>query len=110
MKPSTVLLALSLAAPVSSVAADDWGGPDKTKHFAVSAVLGTLSAMHYENKWRAFGVALIPGLLKELYDSGQPGNHFSGKDMTANALGAAVGVQIGHWIVTRDGIGYQAAF
>lgn len=109
MKPSTVLLALSLAAPVSGFA-DDWSGPDKTRHFVVSAVLGTLSAMHYENKWRAFGVALIPGLLKELHDSGQPGNHFSGKDMAANALGAAVGVQIGHWIVTRDGIGYQAAF
>lgn len=101
------LLAASacLALFPSAQAADDWSGADKRAHFAVSAVLGTAAAMHYENKWTAFGVAMIPGLLKELTD-----NRFSGKDLAADALGAALGVQLGHWIVTRDGVGYRAAF
>jgi putative lipoprotein len=110
MKPYSLLCVLCLVFPVSAYAADDWNGPDKTRHFALSAMIGTLSAMHFESKWKAFGVALIPGLLKEVHDGSQADNHFSGKDLVADAVGAAVGVQIGHWLVTRDGIGYQAAF
>lgn len=95
----------SLAGMTHAQAADDWNDADKVKHFTVSAVLGTAAAMHFENKWTAFGVAMIPGVLKELADS-----RFSGKDLAADALGAALGVQLGHWIVTRNGVGYRAAF
>lgn len=107
MKALVVPLALAagLVLTSSAQAADDWNGADKGAHFAVSAVLGTAAAMHFEDKWTAFGVAMIPGLLKELTDS-----RFSGKDLAADALGAGLGVQIGHWIVTRDGVGYRAAF
>lgn len=107
MKALMTLLAAGagLALMPSAQAADDWDGADKSTHFAVSAVLGTASAMHFENKWTAFGVAMIPGLLKEMTDS-----RFSGKDLAADALGAALGVQFGHWIVTRNGVGYRAAF
>jgi uncharacterized protein YfiM (DUF2279 family) len=94
----------------SEAAADKWNSSDKAEHFVVSAAIGTLSAIHIENKWHAFGVALIPGLVKELYDASQPRKRFSGKDMAINVLGAAVGVQIGHWIVTRDGVGFAAVF
>ena len=110
MKTTISLLALCLFASVAPSYADDWGGSDKAQHFAFSAVFGTLSAMHFESKWKAFGVAMIPGLLKEIHDDSQAGNQFSGKDLAADALGAAVGVHFGHWIVTRRGIGYQAAF
>lgn len=110
MKPGALFLAFFLLIPAAANAADKWDSPDKAEHFAVSAAIGTLAAMHYENKWKAFGVALIPGLLKEIYDGSQDNKRFSGKDMAINALGAAVGVQIGHWIVTRDGVGYSAAF
>ncbi len=110
MKKSVCLLAFCLLAPAASMAADDWSSSDKALHFGISAGFGTLSAMHFENKWTAFGVAMLPGLLKEIHDSGQTGNRFSGKDLAADALGAAVGVQFGHWIVTRRGVGYQAAF
>lgn len=105
-----LLLAIFLSLPAAANAADKWDSPDKAEHFAISAAIGTLSAMHYESKWKAFGVALIPGLVKELYDGAQDNKRFSGKDMAINALGAAVGVQIGHWFVTRNGVGYQAAF
>ncbi len=100
-----LLTVACLAGHAPAQAADDWNGADKAKHFAVSAVLGTASAMHFENKWTAFGVAMIPGVLKEITDS-----HFSSKDLAADALGAALGVQLGHWIVTRNGVGYRAAF
>ena len=109
MKSSSRLLALCLLASTPAVA-EEWSGADKAQHFALSAAFGTLSAMHFENKWTAFGVAMIPGLLKEIHDGSQAGNRFSGKDLAADALGAAVGVQFGHWIVTRNGVGYQAAF
>jgi len=112
MKTLAALLAslALLATTAPARASDDWNGPDKAKHVAVSAVFGTLSAMHFENKWTAFGVAMIPGMAKEIYDSGRANNHFSGKDLAADALGAALGVQLGHWIVTRNGVAYQAAF
>ncbi|MDO9226051.1 MAG: hypothetical protein Q8M09_17525 [Pseudomonadota bacterium] len=103
--PSLFATAACLATFTSAQAADDWGGADKAQHFAVSAVLGTASAMHFEDKWVAFGVAMIPGVLKEITDS-----RFSGKDLAADALGAALGVQLGHWIVTTRGVGYRAAF
>lgn len=111
MKTLSSLISASLiAAAPAAQAADEWFGADKTKHFAVSAVLGAATGMHFENKWTAFGVAMIPGLLKEISDSGQANNHFSGKDLAADALGAAIGVQFGNWLVTQRGIGYRAAF
>ena len=105
-----LLASLTFIVASPALAADDWNGADKGKHFAVSALLGTASAMHFEDKWVAFGVAMIPGVLKEIADSSRDNGHFSGKDLAADALGAALGVQLGHWIVTRNGIGYRAAF
>jgi uncharacterized protein YfiM (DUF2279 family) len=110
MKSTICLLLLSMLACNTASAADDWNGSDKAQHFALSAVFGTLSAMHFENKLTAFGVAMLPGLLKEMHDDSQAGNQFSGKDLAADALGAVVGVHFGHWIVTRRGVGYQAVF
>ncbi len=107
---ATLFAAVCLASFSSAWAADDWNGADKAKHVAVSAVLGTVSAMHFEDKWTAFGVAMIPGVLKEIADSQQSRNHFSGKDLAADALGAALGVQLGNWMVTTRGVGYRAAF
>jgi len=112
MKTLTPLLAaIALAASFTSAqAADDWNGADKGKHFAVSAALGTASAMHFEDKWVAFGVAMIPGVLKEVADSSRTNGRFSSKDLAADALGAALGVQLGNWLVTTRGVGYRAAF
>ncbi len=112
MKAFAVFLAcLALPAGITPAsAADRWDGRDKAEHVAVSAVLGTITSLHFEDKWTAFGVAMIPGVAKEIYDSQQKGNHFSGKDLTADALGAAFGVQFGHWMLTRNGATYRAAF
>ncbi|MCE3000041.1 MAG: hypothetical protein ACK59Y_02455 [Betaproteobacteria bacterium] len=53
-------------------------------------------------------MAMIPGLLKEISDSQKSNNHFSGKDMAANALGAALGVQFGNWIITSRGLAFRS--
>ncbi len=109
--PSSLLAAVAaFSFTTATLAADEWSGSDKIKHVAVSAALGTASAMHFEDKWVAFGVAMIPGVLKEVADSTRKNNHFSGKDLVADALGAALGVQLGNWIVTTRGVGYRAAF
>ncbi|MDD5390175.1 MAG: hypothetical protein PHD37_12565 [Gallionellaceae bacterium] len=109
--PSSLLAAVAAVSfATTALAADEWNGSDKIKHVAVSAAFGTASAMHFEDKWVAFGVAMIPGVLKEVADSTRKNNHFSGKDLVADALGAALGVQLGNWIVTTRGVGYRAAF
>lgn len=103
--PLSLASALLISTP--ALANDD---SDKLKHFAVSFALGTASGAYFENKWTAFGVAMIPGLLKEISDSQKSNNHFSGKDMAANALGAALGVQFGNWIITSRGLAFRSTF
>lgn len=104
---TTLTLATSLLISTPALANDD---SDKLKHFAVSFALGTASGAYFENKWTAFGVAMIPGLVKEISDSQKSNNHFSGKDMAANALGAALGVQFGNWIITSRGLTFRSTF
>lgn len=91
-------------------AADTWDGADKAKHFGVSALIGVATGMTIENRWSAFGVAMLPGLAKEIADSQKSNGHFSGKDLAADALGAVLGVHLGRWIVTPRGVAYQSAF
>jgi uncharacterized protein YfiM (DUF2279 family) len=108
---TTLTLAASLFISTPAFAGDDdWNDSDKLKHFAVSFVLGTASGAYFENKWTAFGVAMIPGLIKEISDSQKSNNHFSGKDLAADALGAALGVQLGNWIITSRGLKFQSSF
>lgn len=104
---TTLTLASALLISTPALANDD---SDKFKHAAVSFALGTASGAFFENKWTAFGVAMIPGLVKEISDSQKSNNHFSGKDMAANALGAALGVQFGHWIITSRGLTFRSTF
>lgn len=43
-------------------------------------------------------------------DSRKNDNHFSGKDLVANAIGAAMGVQLGHWLITSRGLTFRSSF
>ena len=84
-----------------ALADDPWWAEDKGLHLAVSGALG---AGVYTTLWLAGDdprplrlvlsttLALLPGLAKEIYDSGQPNNFFSGKDMLWNTVGAVAGV------------------
>lgn len=88
-------------------------GRDKLLHFAVSTGLGasaatvfcTLSDDPPSLRLTLAGIsALLPGLAKEIYDSGQPGNHFSGADLGFNLLGVLAGtatVALVGWLLNR---------
>ena len=115
MKRYAIILAASMLLPNLAIAQDKWSGADKKMHFGVSAVLGFAAVNQWpDDKPKAFMVAMIPGLLKEVSDAQKGGTGFSGKDLVANALGAAVGVYAGGWMISRrDGatvVAYQTLF
>ena len=73
---------------------------DKTAHFGLSALFGAgaETVLHYRTDLEsvdrvAVGTLLgsVPGLAKEIADSQQDGNEFSGSDLTADVAGAFFG-------------------
>lgn len=89
---------------VSESRADEWTGRDKAQHAQVSALAGAISGALIEDRWAAFGVAMVPGLVKEIHDARPGGSGFSWRDLTADAVGAGIGVQAGHCIVIAQRI------
>lgn len=112
----TLLSAFALLASLSNAAAacgsrnDDWTGSDKAAHFGVSLALGVGASRLSDDTWTAFGLALVPGVAKELYDGTRDCNRFSWKDMAWNAAGAYVGVRTGNWLLGPSGVSYRMAF
>jgi putative lipoprotein len=113
------VLKTALAAPIMGLSmllapclthADEWTGEDKQLHFAVSAVLGVAAYSQTHERATAFGWAMLPGILKEVADSQQESNQFSGKDLAWDAAGAFVGVQAGHWMIGPDRVSWVKAF
>ncbi len=113
---ATLIPAFALLATLSSSAAacgphnDDWTGSDKAAHFGVSLALGVGASRLADDTWTAFGLALVPGVAKELYDGTRDCNRFSWKDMAWNAAGAYVGVRTGNWLLGPSGVSYRMAF
>ena len=83
--------------------ADDWTGPDKTKHVAVSAAIASTVTMATGSENTGFAVALGVGLAKEVWDSKHAGHEASIKDLAADALGAYVGSKFGGWMIAKTG-------
>lgn len=113
MKNLTILFLLAgLAGGAQACGAhhDDWTGSDKAAHFGVSLALGVGASRLSDDTLTAVGLALVPGLAKELYDSQQDCNRFSWKDMAWNAAGAYIGVRAGNWILGPSGASYRIAF
>jgi putative lipoprotein len=80
-----------------------WSVQGGKEHFIVSTALGFGCANVFQDSaMKAFGCAMVPGLIKEVIDSRQEGNKFSASDMGFNALGAALGVSGGRWMLTRS--------
>ena len=71
---------------------------DKQVHMAYSAALGAASRAVIADPWTAFGVSMLPGLYRELWR----GECFSFQDMAYNALGAAVGTEAMHLVLTPN--------
>ena len=96
-------LALAASAPARA-AADDWWGADKAYHLGASfaiagAVYGGLALSSKDGPAvrlvLSATLALVPGVAKEIYDSGQPGNSFSLRDLTWDLVGVVLGVAAG---------------
>ena len=86
---------------------DAWFGIDKIKHFFMSAFIESLtySALqaarvnHRTALGGAIGVTMAIGVGREIHDKRTPGNIFSVRDLTWDAIGAAAGaVMLSHTI------------
>ena len=94
-----VCLAVNVICVQTAVARDSWLGIDKIKHFFISAFLESVSysalqAAHVNRRPAlagAIGVSAAFGVARELHDKRTPGNHFSYRDLTWDALGIAAG-------------------
>ena len=100
------LIAATLAlSSITATAQDSWTGQDKAMHFGVSYVLGIAAGNQWprpNDRWKAIGIATIPGLLKEFSDSSKGGSGFSGKDLVWDVIGATAGVYSAHWLIGRQ--------
>jgi len=90
-------LAVNIIYAQTAVARDSWFGIDKIKHFFISAFIESVSysALQAARVKRrpaltgAIGVSAALGVARELHDRRTPGNRFSYRDLTWDALGAA---------------------
>jgi uncharacterized protein YfiM (DUF2279 family) len=81
---------------------DSWFGMDKLKHFFLSAFIESVSysalqAAHVRHRAAmggAIGVTMAVGVSRELHDRRIPGNLFSIRDLTWDALGATAGAAL----------------
>lgn len=69
---------------------------DKQVHLGYSAGIGAATRTFIRDPWAAFGVAILPGLYREAFNSN---SCFSNEDMVYNIVGAALGVASDHWII-----------
>lgn len=95
MKIAIVLLAL--AGP--ACAQDSWGGADKREHFIIGSIIGAVGTGVSGSMWTGFAIGAGAGVLKESLDTQKTGGKFSGKDVAATMLGAAVGVAVGGLVI-----------
>jgi uncharacterized protein YfiM (DUF2279 family) len=92
-------LATNLVFAQTAVARDSWFGVDKIKHFFISAFIesmtySALQAAHVKRRpalTGAIGVTAAIGVGRELHDRKKPGNRFSYRDLTWDALGIGAG-------------------
>ena len=94
-----VCFALNVVYAQTAVTRDSWFGIDKIKHFFISAFIESVSysalqAAHVNRRPAlagAIGVSAVFGVARELHDKRTPGNHFSYRDLTWDALGIGAG-------------------
>jgi len=76
---------------------DPWFGVDKVKHFFMSAFINSVSysalqasrVNHRSAMAGAIGITMAAGLAREIHDMRVPGNLFSVRDLTWDAIGTA---------------------
>jgi len=92
-------LAVNVFYAQAAVTRDSWFGIDKIKHFFISAFIESVSysalqAARVQRKSAlagAIGVSAAFGVAREVHDKRTPGNRFSYKDLSWDALGITAG-------------------
>ena len=100
-------LAVNIVFAQTAVARDSWFGIDKIKHFFLSAFIESVSysalqAAHVKRRPAlagAIGVTAAFGIAREIQNKRTPGNWFSYRDLTWDAIGiAAAAPMLAHTI------------
>jgi putative lipoprotein len=81
---------------------DPWFGIDKVKHFFMSAFINSVSysalqaarVNHRSAMAGAIGITVAAGLAREIHDMRVPGNIFSVRDLTWDAIGTTAGAAL----------------
>lgn len=97
----------------SASAQDSWTGADKPKHIAASAISAVVVESLFTetlNPAQRFGLAMVPGIGKELFDMRKGGSGFSVKDLAADAIGVGFGMAGYHVIVRPNYVGINIKF
>lgn len=111
-----ILILAALCAAFSAHAIVPCNHTDKTvtlrhgEHLAVSAVMATAGTYYTKSKWEGFGISFGIGLLKEIRDSQDPNDAFTCKSLVADAIGAALGAEIGGAVVQYRDKGVQVSW
>ncbi|MGI8400077.1 MAG: VanZ family protein [Gemmatimonadaceae bacterium] len=101
------LVANLVFAQVAAPHQDAWFGIDKLKHFFMSAFIESVAysalqaakVKHRPALGGAIGVTMAVGVAREMHDKRTPGNIFSVRDLTWDAIGATAGaVMLSHTI------------
>ena len=106
------LFAAASAASAAS-AADQWSGSDKPKHIAASAISAVIVESLFAETLspaQRFGLAMVPGIAKEIFDMRRGGSGFSGKDLAADALGVGLGMALHGLVIRPNYVGFQLKF
>lgn len=96
---TNVAVAQAVARPPHT---DSWFGIDKVKHFFMSAFINSVSysalqalrVNHRSAMAGAIGITMAAGVGRELHDMRVPGNLFSVRDLTWDALGTTAGAAL----------------
>jgi len=83
---------------------------DKVAHASVSVALGSSARMLVADPVKAWGLAMVPGLAKEVFDARKGGSGFSWGDLAADAVGAYIGVQLAGLSISRNRVSYTRSF
>ena len=117
MMPTRLFMAM-LMVLISLPSARSFALDDKAAHFGVSALFGAGAEtfLHHRTDFNdvelvALGTLLgsLPGLGKEIFDSQQNGNEFSGRDLAADVAGAFSGALLSNLFNNAIEVRFESA-
>lgn len=109
---SFLLLAALVCGPAFAkcTANDAWTGPDKTKHLAGGAVIGSAATLMTKSPERAVVVVAAVAAAKEIADSRSPRHTCSLQDFAVTVAGGAAAAYGTAWLILPQKSGVQVAF